>query len=144
MWLYLFLTGLIVMLAVCGLALWLGDRPAKLAGAACLAAWVGSLLAQNRNDYVSPQYGVAIVDIILLIAFIVLEVRYRRNWLIVAGGFQMLGVAGHLAYIIDWRIIANVRATASYFWAYLTLLSILYGTWEACKARRVAKSPHGA
>lgn len=128
------------MLAVCGTALWVGDRPAKWAGAACLAAWFGTYLVQNRHDFFNPQYAAAGVDIVLLACLIALAMIYRRSWLMAAGGFHMLGVATHFAFLIDHRVAVNAYLTAAYIWAYLTLAAVAWGTWTSWRARRLAKT----
>ncbi|MDB5433245.1 MAG: hypothetical protein JWP35_4361 [Caulobacter sp.] len=127
----LMLFGMLLTFGVGGAALWLGDRPARLMGGACIAAFLATLFLQDHRDHYYPQYAVAAVDTVLLVFVIYLAVVYRRDWLTAAGGFMMLVVTTHVAYMIDLRIAANIRATAANVWAYLTLLSLAWGTWKA-------------
>jgi hypothetical protein len=138
MYLALFLFRLAVPLITCGLALALGDRPAKLAGGACLAAVFATLVVQDYHEFYRPQYAIAAVDMALLAAMIVLAMIYRRTWLLAAGAFMMLVVATHIAFIVDLRIGANIRATAANVWANLTLVSVAWGGWSSWRDRRSA------
>jgi hypothetical protein len=141
MYLALFLFRLAVPLFTCGLALALGDRPAKLAGGACLAAVLATLVVQDYHEFYRPQYAIAAVDTALLAAMVTLAVIYRRTWLLAAGAFMMLVVATHIAFIVDLRIGANIRATAANVWANFTLVSVAWGGWSSWRERRTAARP---
>ena len=139
------LFGVFVVFVACGPALLLGDRPAKLMGAACLIAYVATVLLQDHGNHFSPQYGVAAVDTVLLAIVIYLAVTYRRTWLVLAGGFMMLIVANHFAFAVDLRMVANIRATAANVWGYLMLACLVWGTWTSWRDRRApaAEPPTG-
>jgi hypothetical protein len=127
----LLLLGVFLTFGIGGAALWFGDRPAKLMGAACITAFLVTLRVQDHHEHYRPQYAIAAVDMALLIFVIYLAVVYRRGWLTAAGGFMMLVVATHLAFVIDLHIVPNIRATAANVWAYLTLAALAWGTWTA-------------
>jgi hypothetical protein len=136
MYFLLLVTQSIIICGVCIAALLVGDRPAKLVGAGCLAAWVATTFAHKPHETGSVQYGVAFIDLALLVYVAVIAIRYRHNWTIAAGGFLMLTVATHIAYMIDLHIVSNVRITASIIWGYMTIVCLAWGTWSGWQRQR--------
>ncbi len=128
-----------IICGVCVAALLVGDRPAKLVGGGCLAAWVATTFAHKPHETTSVQYGVALVDLALLIYVAALAIRYRHAWLVVAGSFLMLTVATHVAYLIDLHIVSNVRITASIIWGYMTIVCLAWGTWNGWRRERLGR-----
>jgi hypothetical protein len=134
MWPYILAAaGGVVMLTVCLYALWKGDRPAKIAGGVIALAWIGSLLLQDRGHILNPQWAVAWLDVVLLGVFVVMALRWRRIWLIVACATQLLTAATHFTSILDPRLFALAIITAYYVWSYATLGALAWGTYEASR-----------
>ncbi|HYE45358.1 MAG TPA: hypothetical protein VEA44_06245 [Caulobacter sp.] len=130
------LVGMLAMALACGYALWKGDKPVRWCGGLIAAAWVGSWLLQDRANILSPQYAVAALDVVLVLAFVGLMLRFRRPWLVVASASQLLTAATHWAFVLDPRIAALGFMTAYYAWSYATLLALVWGTRQAILARR--------
>ncbi len=131
------LIGMLAMALACGYALWKGDTPARWVGGLVAGAWVGSWLLQDRNALGYPQYAVAALDVVLLLLFAGLALRFRRAWLMVATASQLLTAATHWAFVLDLRIATLGFMTAYYAWSYATLFALAWGTRQAVLARRL-------
>lgn len=129
------LISLIIAVLVCGLAMWLGDRPARWNGAAFLAGWLGSLLV-NRHDAYNADYGILAVDALTLAVFIWISVRTRRIWTIIASAFLAIIVASHIAVIIDLRVSLNTLRVGMAIWSYGILACIAFGAWAGYRDGR--------
>jgi hypothetical protein len=141
MWpLILMLAGNLAMLMACAYALWRGDWPERCSAMMIALAWIGSYLLQDRSRNYDPQYWVAGLDVLLFVAFVVLTLRWRRLWLIVASATQLLTAATHMAFVIDSRIAALGFMTAYYLWSYATLAALVWGSWQAARARAPARN----
>lgn len=131
--------SLILAILVCGLAMWRGDRSARWIGAAFLADWLGSLLVYRRHVQ-SADYGVLVIDIVTLAAFVWISMRTRRIWTIVASAFMAIIVASHVAVMIDLRVTINTLKASMAIWSYGVLACIAFGTWAAERPRDHAPS----
>jgi hypothetical protein len=89
--------------------------------------------AADRGHILGPQWAVAWLDVILLGVFVVMALRWRRIWLIVACATQLLTAATHFTSILDPRLFALAIITAYYVWSYATLGALAWGTYEASR-----------
>jgi asparagine N-glycosylation enzyme membrane subunit Stt3 len=76
--------GFVIMGVVCLYALIRGGRPEKIAAVIIAVAWLASSLLQDRLNILSPQWGVAALDVVLIFVFLGMAVYWRRGWLIFA------------------------------------------------------------
>ena len=133
---YLAAAGYVVMVLVCGFAIFAGDRPTRLVGALIGVAWVAATALQNYTDVQHLQYRMAAADLVVLAALWAAALTYRRTWLIWATAFQLLTVATYAAFLFDRRIRAFTFYTAYYVWSYGLLASLAAGAWRAHRTRR--------
>jgi len=126
------------LLVCCGLALWRGGRPERIAGLAMILAWFASPLVQDAGQRLGPQAGVFIVDIVLLLVLLVLALASDRWWPMAATGFQGVVTLTHLAAAIDTQIAPRAYYVAGSLLSYLTMGALLLG---ARNASRRAKAP---
>ncbi|WP_029910351.1 hypothetical protein [Caulobacter sp. UNC358MFTsu5.1] len=131
--------SLILAILVCGLAMWRGDRSARWIGTAFLADWLGSLLVY-RPHVQSADYGVLMIDIVTLAAFVWISMRTRRLWTIVASAFMAIIVASHVAVMIDLRVTINTLKASMAIWSYGVLACIAFGTWAGWRRQGHAPS----
>ena len=117
------------MLVMCGVVLWRGDRAAKLAGLACVAAWFFTPIAHFTHSWVGPQWGILSVDLLLLLSLLWLALRSDRIWLLFAAAFQLLEVVMHLAMAADRSVAPLPYALGLAIWSYLVLLTVGVGGW---------------
>jgi hypothetical protein len=115
--------------AVCGFALWRGGRPERLAAAACVVAWLATYLAEDRANWVDPQWGILIVDALLLAVMLWLALTADRLWTLGAAAFQLLAVVTHGAMLADRTMGGWAYMTGGVIFSYLVIASIGVGTW---------------
>jgi hypothetical protein len=122
------LIGLVVVAAVCGGALWRGGRDERMTAIALILATAASPLFQHRN-WVDPQYGVLVVDLMLLAFLFGLALRSDRYWPLPAAAFQLLGVITHVAIVVDHGVRAWAYLTGLVIWSYLVFAALAVGVW---------------
>lgn len=118
--------SLVLMLIVCGWALWRGGKPERVAAAAMVAAWIGTSFVLDRR-FIDIQWATLAVDLILLAVLVGLSLVYRRRWLLAASGFHLLGVATHGAMVMDDKIQAAPYIVALGIWSCAVVASLAYG-----------------
>ena len=112
------LTSLIL---CCGLALWRGGRPERIAGLTMILAWFATPLVQNASQMFGPQSGVFVVDVLLLLVLLALALACDRWWPMAATGFQGVVTLTHLAAALDTQV-----APRAYYVAGSLLLSLIH------------------
>ena len=122
------LIGLVVVVLVCGWALWRGGRDERATAVALVLATVLSPLVQHRN-WVDPEYGVLVVDLALLVFLMWLALRSDRYWPMFAAAFHLLGVVTHIAIMVDHGVRAWAYITGLVIWSYLVFAALAVGTW---------------
>jgi hypothetical protein len=133
-----------LMATICGLAVWRGDRHARIVGVAVGFGWLISALAQDHAELFSPLYLVVFVDAGLLLLLGVVSYQSDKNWPVVATVLQALGLVAHASYAFE----INLRPIY-YYWAlaisaYGVILALLVGTIGAWWERRaLATRPAG-
>jgi hypothetical protein len=104
-----------------------GDRPLRYAGAAIMANTLLTPLAQIGHVKGQPYYGIAVLDIGLVIALAVFLVRDRRWWLVVATACFLMCTLTHFAAMIGAPLHAYTISTVRILWAYGMILSVGWG-----------------
>lgn len=135
--------GLLIAL---GLYAWArGGRTEKVGAGVIILAWVLSGLVSDSNPdtaWLQPQYGVFMVDLAALAAFLVLALRSDRFWPMTLAGGQLLAVAVHIGYIIDPRKILPAYVVLTSTIGYLLLAQAFFGIWyEVHRWRGSADDP---
>lgn len=95
--------GVGVTLVVVGLAFLKGDEPERVGGGACALALLASLLLQDGSRLTGPQWGLIIVDLIMLFVYGALVWKSRRSWPAWATALQALIVMTHVVILTDSR-----------------------------------------
>jgi hypothetical protein len=120
--------GWMALLALLVLGAWRrGDHAAQLATAACVAAWLASLLLQDRRDWLGPQWGMFAVDAALFAALLAIGLRSDRLWTLFAAGFQLLAVSLHLAFALARHVWSPAYFVGLQVSSYLVLAAIAVG-----------------
>ena len=120
---------------ICGLAMWLGDKAARWAGAVCLAGWLGSILIYRGNAY-NADYGVLTIDVASLAGFVWISMRMRRIWTVILSAFMAIIVASHVAAMIDLRVTIGTLVIGMAMWSYGVLACVAFGTWAGWREGR--------
>lgn len=119
----------VAMFAVSAYALWRGGRVERLVAGANILAWIVTIVVQNRQDWLNPQWGVLAVDVAFLGLLLALVVRTTRTWVMPAASFQLLAVVTHMAIMADRGVRAWAYLTALILWSYLVLITLAAGTY---------------
>jgi hypothetical protein len=133
--------SLAALLVCCGLALWRGGRPERIAGVAMILAWFATPLVQIASQTPGPQGGVFVVDVLLLLVLLALALACDRWWPMAATGFQGVVTLTHLAAALDTQIAPRAYYIAGSLLSYLTMGALFLG---ARNAARQAKPPPGS
>lgn len=133
---------ILLMIGVFALALllWAGDWGERTASLIYLVAiavtpMVDDLHLQNW------RYGVAAVEVAVLIGIWILAEIRERWWLTAAAGFQLIAV---LTFLIPWIMPPGLyfvwtEVTIRYAVWLLLVLTFFFGAWEAWAAKRFAR-----
>lgn len=130
----------VAMFAVSAFALWRGGRTERVVAVANIAAWLVTIVVQNRHNWLDPQWGVFCVDVAFLVLLLWCVVRSSRLWILPAAAFQLLAVVTHAAILADDGVRAWTYMTALILWSYLVLITLGIGTytyWRGTSARPV-------
>ncbi|MGV9010040.1 hypothetical protein [Brevundimonas sp.] len=120
------------------LALWKGDRPVRIIALVSVAAFVLSPLLQNWRDFISPQWGIAAVDLAVLATITALLLRYDRCWLIVIWGISALSLLAHVGKLVDATLFPRGYIGGLYILYFAFLAAQFAGIAEAIWRRRTA------
>lgn len=120
---------------VCGLAIRFGDKPERRVGVITLSGWIISLIV-FRNSARFADIGLMLVDGVVAALFVWVSLSSRRLWTVVIAAFQMLGVASHLATVIDHRVTINTYKLSLAVWSYGILLVLAVAVWRSWRERR--------
>jgi hypothetical protein len=121
-----------------------GGTSERVGATIVIVAWVVSWLAGDANPataWIRPQYGVFVVDVLALGAFIALALRSDRFWPLTTAGAQLLAVAVHIGYILDPRKIMPAYISLTSTIGYLILVQTFCGIWlEVHRLRGVGRN----
>jgi hypothetical protein len=125
-------TGDALLVALAAYAWARGGTSERIGAAIIIVAWVASWVMGDANPataWIRPQYGVFMVDVLALGAFIALALRSDRFWPLTAAGAQLLAVTVHIGYIIDPRKIMPAYISLTSTIGYLILAQTFCGIW---------------
>lgn len=107
--------------------LWLGRWPERLGAGAMLVAWLATALSLNGTQLWGPQWGVMVIDVLLLAVLLFIALRSDRWWPLWACGFHALNVVLHLAVMADPKIWGRAYFVAGNAFSYLVMAALLIG-----------------
>jgi hypothetical protein len=119
-----------------GAGLWLGRWPERLGASAMLAAWLATALSLNGTQLWGPQWGVMIIDVLLLAVLLFIALRSDRWWPLWACGFHALSVVLHLAVMADPKIWGRAYFVAGNAFSYLVMGALFIGAVGRWRPRR--------
>jgi hypothetical protein len=124
----------VTVLVVCAIAVLRGRRDEQVAAGVMLAAWALTLVVL-RAGFQKLEWGILLVDVGALVAFVWIALQSSRYWPMFAAGFHLLAVVTHLARVADPAVGGWAYYTAEILWGYLLAVAIGYGAWTARRAR---------
>lgn len=111
-----------------------GGRDEKQVALALLVASLATPLVQS-SSFGGIQYGILVVDALLLAALIYVALTSKRYWPMFAAGFQMTTIVFHIANNGGAHIIPAAYYDFIVFWSYLVLATLLIGTLAEAAGR---------
>lgn len=122
----------LILLACAVYCLWRGGWTERVGITLAVAASLLSRLAQLMTDtaWVTPQIGIACIDVAMLGALVALALTSDRFWPIWASSFHLVGLSTHLAKAVDLQIIPLAYSLLSGFWGYPVLGSMVLGSYR--------------
>ena len=113
-----------------------GDEPERVGAGAYALGSLAALLVQNDSQLYGPQWGLVVVEAVVLAAYAGVAWKSRRSWPIWASALQAVVVMSHLLPTMDIRppiaafyAIVNVAS-------YGILLALTLGVFQAWRDRR--------
>ena len=130
-----------VLLACTGAARW-GGRTEYAGAVAMAAAAVATPIVAIGDPAAGAEYGVMVVDAVLLLVLLILALRTDRYWPMWAAAFHLTSMTIHLAKVVDAEVAWRPYLHANAFWAYPMLLALAIGAWREGPRGRRLRAPH--
>jgi len=117
--------GCILMSVSCAAAIVFGGRTHRLFG--LVLAVSGLLTPRMQAPPGAPQWGLLALDLATTAAGVILLLRHRRLWLMVATALMLMISATHFAALLDHGIGTYAYFTLLIVWAWLIYLTLIAG-----------------
>ncbi|MDI1327422.1 MAG: hypothetical protein PSV23_11560 [Brevundimonas sp.] len=130
--------GTAISLAVVTFAFLKGDEPERVGAGAFALGLLASLLLQDDSRLSGSQWGLMVVDTVMLGVYAALAWKSRRSWPVWAAALQALIVMSHVLTIIDPRPPLAAFYAVINLASYCILLAIAAGTLWSWRDRRAA------
>jgi hypothetical protein len=113
-----------------------GDEPERVGAGAYALGSLAALLVQDDSQLYGPQWGLMMVEAVVLAAYVAVAWKSRRSWPVWASALQALVVMSHLLTTTDIRPpIAAFYAVVNLA-SYGILLVLALGVLQAWRDRR--------
>ena len=132
-----------ILLLCCVYALWRGGAPERIASITFLAADALSVAVVSAGiRFRHEEYGVFVIDLLMLLALSKLAFQSRRWWPLVLAGLQLDGVLVHLMHFTAPQTVPIAYLNATALWSYPMVLILAAGTWRhQSRLKRWKKDP---
>ncbi len=127
----------LIALTICGVAMWKGDRPLKLAAVALIVGWTLSAVTGHRDKY-GMNYPVTILDTNCALLFVWISVRWRRIWCAVLAALTIVEIVIPLVAYFDRDIHRYNQMASNNIVATLQLVVMIVAIQQTFRARRRA------
>ena len=128
--------GAAVMVVVVAFAFLKGDEPERVGGGAYALGTLASILVPDDSRLYGLQWGMTIVDVIMLGVYVTLAWKSRRSWPVWASALQSLAVMTHVLMVIDLRLPLAAFLAVINLAAWGILLALAIGVVHAWRDRR--------
>ena len=113
-----------------------GDEPERVGAGAYALGSLAALLVQDDTQLYGPQWGLMIVETVMLAVYAALAWKSRRSWPIWASALQSLVVMSHLLTMADIRPPITAFYAVINLASYGILLVLTLGVLQAWRDRR--------
>ena len=128
--------GAAFMVAVGAFALLKGGRPERIGAGAFMLGWFASLLLQSEAGSFGVQWGMFLLDVVMLIIFSAMVWKAPRSWPVWACALQLLTVTSHIMVMMKLSPPISAFYTVVNMAGYGIMLAIAIGTFWAWQERR--------
>jgi len=128
--------GVAVGVVVVTFAFLKGDEPERVGAGAYALGALASLLLQHDSQLYGPQWGLMIVETVMLGAYVALAWKSRRSWPIWAAALQAVVVMSHVLTTADGRPPIVAFYAVINLASYGILLILALGVAQAWRDRR--------
>lgn len=119
----------VVLIALVATVLLRGGKWEWAGAAAMIVASAINPFAQDRPNWLEPQYGILMLDAALFLALTLIALRSDRWWPILSAGFQLLGLMIHLGMIMDSALLPHAYYRGLSIYSYMVILPLLLAPW---------------
>lgn len=114
-----------------------GDRETRAASMICVVATILSmvLVRPYALGFRQVETWVALIDIGVLLAFVVIAMRSMRFWPLWVSGLQLTTVLAHGLRLLQPELVDLAYAAAMRFWSYPILLILAIAAWRTQRYR---------
>ncbi|USQ95920.1 hypothetical protein [Caulobacter sp. RL271] len=127
----------VVAFTVCGVALWLGDRPLKVTAFAVMFFWGISPLTRT-GAYVPWNLPLTIVDSNAFLVLTWISLRWRRVWSAMIAGLALVMVVTPFVGMADQELDPYFKVFAYNILGYILVVELIVAIWLTVRARRQA------
>ena len=107
-----------------------GGKPEKLVAITLLAAAIATLAAYSPypRTFVSVEYGVVLVDLLLLVALGAIALNANRYWPLCITSLHLASTIVHVGKMVDITMNGWAYALLLKFWAYPMVVTLVVAT----------------
>ena len=123
---------LTLLMIVCSYSAIRGGQPERWAVMIFMVGFALSVFAASpfEDSFTSPEVGVLMVDLILIVPFIMLAMHAERYWTLWICAMQVIQVLSHIPKMIIPELLPQAYYIVIAFWAYPMLLTLAIGTYR--------------
>ena len=124
---------------ICAFAFWKGGREERIVAITSILATAITMALTGAVDqrYVGLEFGVMLVDLVVLAIYVSIALLSDRFWPLWVAGLQLTTSFSHGAKAINLDLMPTAYAVAAQFWVYPILIILFVATWRRA-ARRSA------
>jgi hypothetical protein len=132
--------SMVLTVLACVLAFWQGGNNERLGATILISAWAISIVLSvvHPKAYYNFDWEIATIDILTLLGFVIVSLRSRRLWTLLASGFQLNAVMSHFGIMLAPHAGGVSYITSAEFWtSYPVVLALAFGIWEHQKCLKL-------
>jgi hypothetical protein len=132
----------ILLFGSCAFALLRGTRDAQVVAVTTLVATFASYFLVSR--YAGVEFGVFLVDILVLLAFAGVALQSDRFWPLWIAGLQLTTTFGHALRAWDDQMVPIAYAVALRSWSYPIQIILIVAVWRGLRRQQLEGRPVAA
>lgn len=132
--------SMVLTILTCVFAFWQGGINERLGATILISAWAVSIVLSvlHPKTYDSFAWEIAAIDILTFLGLMIVSLRSRRLWTLLASGFQLNAVMSHFGIMLAPHAGGFSYITSAEFWtSYPVVIALAFGIWEHQKCYRL-------